>query len=73
MDAVEEHVASNLSNRESKIQNRLTFDLNETTSRIQSDQQARNRDVIREIVESCLRLKDSVNDQIATWRDMEGI
>jgi hypothetical protein len=45
----------------------------ETTGSISSAQQARNRDVIREIVESCLRLKDSVNDQIATWRDMEGI
>jgi hypothetical protein len=73
LDGVEEHVSSNLNSRESKISKRLQDDLMETTGSISSAQQARNRDVIREIVESCLRLKDSVNDQIATWRDMEGI
>ena len=62
MDGVEEHVAASLSNRDGKIKKRLNDDCIKTIEEIQSAQQARNRDVIREIVESCVGLKDSVND-----------
>jgi hypothetical protein len=40
---------------------------------IQQAQHHRNREVIREIVESCAKLRDDVNEMFATWRDMENI
>jgi hypothetical protein len=53
LDGVDEHVTSNIGNRETKIAKALNDDYTKVSEGIQMGQHDRNRDVIREIVESC--------------------
>ena len=53
LDGVEEHVTSNIGSRETKIARHLNDDYSKVSEGIQQAQHHRNREVIREIVESC--------------------
>lgn len=73
LDQIGDHINSNIAARDTKIGRELQQDFLQTTNDIQQGQHARNRDVIREIVESCGALKDGVNEKFNTWRDMENL
>lgn len=53
LDAVDEHVTNNISSRQHTTGKALLDDYTNVSGRISAEQHSRNRDVIREIVESC--------------------